>query len=359
METAEGGTDRIVTRSVASQISNREDNIIKSGNITTNPDFQTTIIATKSSTAEIPRISTPSNGTSKVNIGTHMFDSTLPTELSGIFASHRDTSNLNESNSNMSSNKSCSTGNSAITQTEGLNLTRDFENLTRDYENILCSSFRDLALRKCSNLGSGEVGFCPPPSSQPFLINTLERSPDAPPVSFLNNASCANKLDRLLAYNDRSQGEVSYLMNKICLLETRLDSEIRKLTTGINDLNDKISKEISNLNDQMNDKISKEISSLNDQFNGAIGILDAKLEARMDLVLSEKFREVDVHFEETSEYIEQLVSDKVNEKITQLDENIAPRLIIVGREIDSKIESCEKRFCQTVKTEVISCLQDL
>lgn len=53
-----------------------------------------------------------------------------------------------------------------------------------------------------------------------------------------------------------------------------------------------------------------------------------------------KFREVDQHFEEIFFYVESLVSEKVNEKIIQLDENIAPRLIAAGRSIDLKIESC-------------------
>lgn len=63
-------------------------------------------------------------------------------------------------------------------------------------------------------------------------------------------------------------------------------------------------------------------------------------------------REIDNHFHETFDYIDRLVSDKVNEKMTQLDEGITPRLIIAGKAIDEKIEKCESSFLSTIDKAV-------
>lgn len=168
---------------------------------------------------------------------------------------HRDTSNLAESTpSNPFINDhslSFSSGNSVPTQTEG-------PIRAKEYENLLCTSFRDLALQNCTKLGFNEMEINLPPQS--LLFNSLDRSPYSAPTPGFNGNGCENKLDRILAFSERSHGEVSSLVNKICLLEGKLDQEVRNLSMKINDLNGRI----YDLNGRL------EISTMNDQFNWAL-----------------------------------------------------------------------------------------
>lgn len=151
-------------------------------------------------------------------------------------------------------------------------------------------------------------------------------SANATPKSNDTLSEYENKLDQILSYSAKSSGESSYLMNKRCVLESKVDLELAKLTNQVKELNE---------------RITREITSLNQVVDNTVEFLDLKNDTRMGLVLREKFSEIDIHFEEAFTCIEHLVSDKVNEKITQLDENIAPKLINAGKSIDEKIEKCE------------------
>lgn len=231
--------------------------------------------------------STPSNRVSSVNNSSSPFRApSLPnlSTLSSIYDSHRKSVpaykslSSNSSNDTFSSLTSKTFGSNKIIQTD---LDKDTSITPNGYENALCHSLGDLTLDKgnqmknssdsrqiklfdsaisnSSNLTKWENQRNDLTDLQQFnLFETLANSNSN--SNFNSNSSTTIpgfevKLDQILAFSAKSSGESNYLMNKICVLESRVDREFLKLSNKIKEINERITDEISTFSQQIDSAV--------------------------------------------------------------------------------------------------------
>lgn len=278
--------------------------------------------------------STPSNHVTNVN-KTSTLANPPPSfanvsSFSSIYDSHR---KITPAYQSLSSNTSSDSQH--LLKNVGTETSKISADLSSEYENALCYSLNGLAL-KGDNPQAEHSNIHQIKLFESFANTSINATS---PSSYANTTfpGFEHKLDQILACNSKSSSEVNYLMNKLCVLESNVNLEVAKLLNQIRELNE---------------RVSKVTATCSQQTESSMEFLETKSDARMDLMLGEKFREIDIHFDDTFTRIDNIISNKVKEMLTQLDDNNASQRLSADKSFDAKIEKLEKSIHDIVDVRV-------
>lgn len=212
-------------------------------------------------------------------------------------------------------------------------LCNSFSELTTDFDNKLCSSFRELTQDLdmiCNMFPVGQqkkvVNVKQSSADRPnYFRDNFNSTPLAEPRLKLAGASQVQvqvdkmKLDSLIKSNEECKATIKYLTDKLSSLEVRFDK-------GLMSCGDRVK--------TLEDRVSSEVTNLNEQTDGAFSYMDTRMDTRMDLMLADKYREIDAHFTETFSIIDTKISEQVKLIVTEMDLDSMPKLACA---LDSKI----------------------
>lgn len=151
------------------------------------------------------------------------------------------------------------------------------------------------------------------------------------------SSQCAHKLN--LSHEDK--------LDRILVLMEEHSTEIKSLRADLTSFQSSITENLhvcSDRIDSIENRLSSELNSAKIKSDESLARLDADLQQKIQA----KFQEcLDDQYD-----IYDYVDDRINEKFCELDDQVAPRLISAGIEIDAKINSCNDRLSESVESGV-------
>lgn len=219
-----------------------------------------------------------------------------------------------------------------------------------DASNNVCSdgllpiSHSDQNILTGSSMGGGfavnsqtQAGWCGgvSPSLPPFGGSNVGLFTSTPAPSHVNKSypeldlPHEDKLDKLISLMEENSVEIKNLRVDLTSLQSSLTMCENKI-------------------DRVESRLNLEVNSVKTKLDESL----AQLDTDFQLEIQQKFQQcIDEQI-----HLYDYVDDRINEKFLELDEQIAPRLITVGRNIDEKIDSCKETLQDSVKTNVSSFL---
>lgn len=221
----------------------------------------------------------------------------------------------------------------------------DNVNEQRRQVNLLCSSFSDLAVdfdtKLCKSFD--ELALDIEQLSDMIKSTPSAKSPNveiskAPKPVYIAEP----RLDLTNKMNEKQEGGDRADIDKRVEIEERNKTSIRLLTGKLCSLETKVEKELSLCSQKvgaLEKRLEKEIRKMNNQLDSTFEYMDTRVDTRMDLIFSQKCIEIDKHFTETFEVIDNKVAQKVNEIIASYNIEKLPNLDEVRAEVNDKVNS--------------------
>lgn len=234
-------------------------------------------------------------------------------------------------------------------------LCNSFSELAADFDSKLCSSFNELThdidmIRNMFNRGDTSRSTVEgPPNTKNlnpnYFRDNFNSTPVAEPRLVLktpHNTMEGRKLDVLIANSEENKTNIKLLADKLCTFEGKLDKGLGKCVERV----EKCVERVKNLEK----KVSTELSNLNDQIDGAFSYMDTRMDTRMDLLLGDKYREIDNHFTETFGIIDAKISEQFDLKIANLNLDSIPSIALA---MDEKL-SQQKGELEQLESKIMN-----